>query len=174
MQVAGNALYVAYFDPAGKDLRMAVLGSGNADLGEGRDAFGARHERDPGCAHLRLGARLVAGLLHHLDRRSDEDEVALRAGTHEGGVLREEAEARVDRLASGRLRGGYDVGNPQVALGRGRRADADRLVGHPDVERLSLGGRVDGDGLDAELVERADDADRDLTPVRNEDAGEHC
>ena len=79
----------------------------------------------------------------------------------------------MDGLAAGRLGGGDDVGDPQVAVRRGRRADADGLVGHPHVQRLALGGRVDGHGLDAELVERADHADRDLTPVRDEDAGEH-
>ena len=95
------------------------------------------------------------------------------AGAHEGRVLGEEAEARVDRLAAGRLGGGDDVRDPEVAVRGRRRADADRLVGHPDVQRLALGRRVDGHRLDAELVQRADHADRDLTPVRDEDAGEH-
>ena len=36
-----------------------------------------------------------------------------------------------------------------------------------------VGGRVDGDGLDAELVQRADHADGDLAAVRDQDAGEH-
>ncbi len=153
--------------------REPELDGCDLDLGQARNAFGAGNERHPGSAHLGLGARLVARLLHHLGRRADEDEVALRARAHEGGVLREEAEARMDGLAARRLGGGDDVGDPQVALCRRGRADADRLVGHLDVERLALGGRVDGDRLDAELVERADHADRDLTPVRDEDAGEH-
>ena len=37
----------------------------------------------------------------------------------------------------------------------------------------AVGRRVDGDGLDAELVERADHAHGDLAAVRDEDAGEH-
>ena len=139
-----------------------------------RDALGAGHERHAGGAHLGLRPRLVAGRLHHLGRRPDEDEVVLRAGAHEGGVLGEEAEARVDGLAAGRLGGRDDVGDPQVAVASPTGGPMQTaLVGHPDVERLALGGRVDGDRLDAELVERADHADRDLTPVRDEDAREH-
>ena len=42
-----------------------------------------------------------------------------------------------------------------------------------DVQRVLVGGRVDGDGLDAELVQRADHADGDLAAVRDQDAVEH-
>ena len=41
------------------------------------------------------------------------------------------------------------------------------LVG--DVERLAVGLRVDGNGLDAQLAGRADDAQRDFPAVGNED-----
>ena len=40
--------------------------------------------------------------------------------------------------------------------------------------RVAVGLRVDGDGGDAELVERADDADRDLAAVGDQDLGEHA
>ena len=46
-------------------------------------------------------------------------------------------------------------------------------VGELDVQRLGVGRRVDRDGFDAELVERADDADGDLATVRYEDTREH-
>ena len=77
------------------------------------------------------------------------------------------------RLASRRLRGGDHARDPQIALGGGGRPDADRLVGEPHVERVCVGGRVHGNGLDPELVERADHPYRDLAPVRDEDAREH-
>ena len=149
------------------------LGGCDADLGERRNPLGARDERNAGGTHLGLRARLVAGLLHHLGGRADEDEVALVAGAHEGRVLGQEAEARVNGLAAGRLGRGDHVRDPQVALGRRRRPDADGRVGHAHVERVALGRRVDRDRLDAELVQRPDHPDRDLTPVRDEDAGEH-
>ena len=47
------------------------------------------------------------------------------------------------------------------------------MVGHAHVQSIRVGGRVDGDRLHAELVQRADDANRDLAPVRDEDALEH-
>jgi hypothetical protein len=41
------------------------------------------------------------------------------------------------------------------------------VVGEPDVQRLRVRGRVDGDRLDPELMEGADHADRDLAAVRD-------
>ena len=40
-------------------------------------------------------------------------------------------------------------------------------VGEPHVQRVAVGGRVDGNGLDSELVQRADHPDGDLAAVRN-------
>jgi hypothetical protein len=65
---------------------------------------------------------------------------------HEGGVLRQEAVARMDRLRPRDLAGRDDRGEVQVALRRGRRADADGLVGHADMHGVGVGGGVDGDG----------------------------
>jgi hypothetical protein len=42
------------------------------------------------------------------------------------------------------------------------------------VEGVPVGGRVDGHRLDAELVQRADDPNGDLAPVRDEDSCEHA
>ena len=51
--------------------------------------------------------------------------------------------------------GGADHGrHVQVAVGAARRADADVLVGEPDVQRVLVGLGVDGHGLDAELAAR--------------------
>src|SRR4051812_3545425 len=77
------------------------------------------------------------------------------------------------RLAPARLRRGDDRRDAQVALAGGRRADANRLVGETHVQRVGVGGRVDGDRLDPQLVQRADDAHGDLAAVRNQYAGEH-
>ena len=46
--------------------------------------------------------------------------------------------------------------------------DLDELVGRARVQRAAIVGRHDGDRLDAELAARAEDADRDLSPVRDE------
>ena len=42
-----------------------------------------------------------------------------------------------------------------------------------DVQRVAVGGRVDGDGLDPELVQCADHAHGDLASIRDEHAVEH-
>ena len=47
------------------------------------------------------------------------------------------------------------------------------LVGEPHVQRVAVGGRVDGDSLDPELVQRPDHAHRDLAAVRDQHAREH-
>jgi len=77
------------------------------------------------------------------------------------------------RLAVRRLRGRDHARDPEVAVCRRRRTDADRPVCQPNVKRVGVRGRVDGYGLDPELVERPNHAHRDLTTVRNEDSGEH-
>src|SRR5262245_44511339 len=80
----------------------------------------------------------------------------------------------MDGPAARGLGGRNQIRDPEVALHRRRRSDADRLVGQTDVQRVPVGGRVDGDRLDVELVERADDPDGYLTPVRDENAREHA
>ena len=133
----------------------------------------AGDERDAGGLHLRLRARLVPHPLHHVRARPDEDEVVVLARAHERRILGEKPVARMDCLAAGRTGGGDHVRDAQVALRRRRRPDADGLVGEPDVQQVTVGRRVDGDGLRAELVDRADDPDSDLAAVRYEDAAEH-
>jgi pyruvate carboxylase len=56
---------------------------------------------------------------------------------------------------------------------RARRADTDVLVGKPDVQRVLVGLRVDGDRLDAELAARMDDAQRDFAAIRDQNLLEH-
>ena len=77
-------------------------------------------------------------------------------------------------VAPGGLCGSDEVRDSQVALRRCRRADAHRLVRELDVERVAIRRRIDGNGLDPELVERADHAHGDLAPIRDEHAVEHA
>jgi len=68
----------------------------------------AGDERHLCLRHRGLRLDLVAHLLHGLGRRADEDEVVVRAGAHECGVLGEEAPAGMDGVAAGRLPGRHD------------------------------------------------------------------
>ena len=97
----------------------------------------------------------------------------LRADARELGVLREEAVARVDGVGGGDLGGADDGRDVEVALARRRGPDAHGLVGEAHVERARVDLGVDGDGLDAELAARAQDAQRDLAAVGDEDLLEH-
>ena len=61
----------------------------------------------------------------------------------------------------------------EVAVGGGRRADADGLVGEVEVGRAAVGLAVDGDDFDAQVVAGADDAQGDLAAIGDQDALEH-
>ncbi len=148
---------------------VAGVVRGGLSLVERRRRERAGHYGHPRSDHLLLRGGLVTHARHRLGSRAHEDEVVLRARLDECGVLREEAPAGVDGLGAGRRRGGDDRGNLEIALGGRRRADADGAVGESCVERSFISGRVDGHGLDPELVERADDADGDLAAVCDQD-----
>ena len=60
----------------------------------------------------------------------------------------------------------------QVALARRRRTDVDGVIGGADMPRRGVGVAVDGDGLAADGVACADDAQRNLATVGNQDATE--
>ena len=62
----------------------------------------------------------------------------------------------------------------QVRITRGRRANAHVVIGESDVQRFAIGIRVDGHGRDLELAAGADDAQRDLAAVRDQDFLEHA
>src|SRR5205823_3389900 len=82
--------------------------------------------------------------------------------------------AGVDRIGRGDFGGADDGWNMQVTLRRRSRPDAHGLVGEPNVERARVDFGVHGDGLHAELAARAQDAERDLAAVRDENFSEHA
>ena len=116
-----------------------------------------------------LRADLVAHDLERALAGPDEDDAGVGAGAREGGVLGEEAVARVDRLRAGLARGGEDRLDVEVRLraaaaGPMRTAtSASRTCG-----RIGVGVAVDGDRADAEAPERPDDAARDLAAIGDE------
>ena len=100
-------------------------------------------------------------------------DVAGLADLSEVGVLGQKAVAGMNRVGAGDLGGADDRRNVQVAVGAGRRADADVLVGEADVERVLVGLGVYRDGLDAELAAGADDPQGDLAAIRDQNFLEH-
>ena len=50
-----------------------------------------------------------------------------------------------------------------------RRADADRFIGEADMQAVAVGFGIHGDGTDAEIAAGADDAQRDLAAIGNQE-----
>ena len=63
--------------------------------------------------------------------------------------------------------------NRQIALGGRRRPDRDGAIGRDHVRRARVGVGVHRDALDAELAAGADDPERDLAAVGDEEPADH-
>ena len=125
----------------------------------------ARDHRDPGGLHALPGRRLVAHDGDRLRWGAHERDVDVLTDLGEVRVFRQKAVPGVNGIHPEQLRGAHDVGDVEVGLRCRRRADAERLVGHADVQRMPVGVRVDGYGADAELLARADDPHGNLSTV---------
>ena len=111
--------------------------------------------------------------LEDLRARPDEGEVVRDARLRERRVLGQEAVAGVHGVAAGDHRRADDGRLVQVALARLGRADADRLVGHADRQRVAVGLAVGDDGRQAEVAAGAEHAHGDLAAVGDEDLRDH-
>ena len=131
------------------------------------------HARHAGGLHRLDRGDLVAHQADRLGPRADELEAALLDAFGEVGVLGQEAVTRVDRDGVGDLGRADDRRHVEVTVARGRRADADGFVGEQHVLQVAVGRGVHGDGLDAELAAGAQDAQRDLAAVGDDDLFEH-
>lgn len=101
-------------------------------------AIGARNDRNAEFFRRLLGGDLVAHEADVLGSRSDESDAVRIEDIGELGVLREEAVTRMHRIRTGDLTGGNDLMDVQIALARRRRADADALVGEPDMHGVAV------------------------------------
>ena len=132
-------------------------------------AIGAGDQRDTEIAGGLLGRDLVAHDLDMLGLGADPLDIMGLDDFGEMRVFGEEAVAGMDRVGAADFGGGDDRRDRQIAVGGGRRADADRLVGEPDVHRVGIGGAVHGDGLDAEFLGRPQYAKRNFSAIGNQD-----
>ena len=136
-------------------------------------AVAAGQHRQARLLHRLARPRLVAEQLDDARIGPDEADVAGAAHLGEIGALGQEAVAGVNGVGAGDLGGADDRRDVQIAVGALGRADAHVLVGEAHVERVLVGLRVDGDGLDAELAAGVDDAEGDFAAVRDQDLLEH-
>jgi len=124
----------------------------------------ARQDWDSRCARGLLRSELVAPRAQRSGRRADPREPGLEHCLGELRALGEEPVAGVDRVRAGLSRGAHVLRRVEV------RCDLDERVGGLGVERTAVVGRGDGDRLDAFGAAGAEDAQRDLPPVRDEQA----
>jgi hypothetical protein len=134
---------------------------------------GARHAGHAGLFHHVDGGNLVAHHPDHVGARADEGEAALLDSFGEVRVLGQEAVTRVDADRVRDFRGADDRRHVEVALLRLRRADAHRFVGEKHVLEVVVGRGVHRDRLDSELAAGAQDSERDLASIGDDDLVEH-
>jgi hypothetical protein len=118
------------------------------------------------------GGGLLAEEALDLRGRTDEDQAGVDDRLSEARVLGKETVARMDRVAP---RAFGDLDDPrgiEVALARGRGADRIGGVGRANMQRVTVDIAVDRDRADAEVVAGADDTERDLAAIGDEDGGE--
>ena len=111
--------------------------------------------------------------MHGFGRGANEHDAVVAAHLGELRVLGQEAVAGVDRIGSRNNRGGEQVRDVQVGVFGGRRADADGLVGQQHGERLGVGLGVGHHRLDSKFAGRPQHAQRDLSPVGDQDFFKH-
>ena len=115
------------------------------------------------------GGDLVAELFEDLRSRADEDDARPRGRRGRSRVLGQEAVAGMDGVDLVLLGQRDDAGDVEIGADRlAGLADAVGLVGLEAVQGEAVFVRVDGDGADAQLVGRAEDADGDLAAVGDE------
>ena len=106
-------------------------------------------------------------------RRADEGDALGRKPLGEADILRQEAVAGMHGLRAGRLAGGDDGIDIEIAFagGRGTEAHASSASEHRHGEAVGVG--IDGDGGDAHALQRPDDADGDFAAIGDQDFPEH-
>src|SRR6516225_1839132 len=133
-----------------------------------------RHTRDAMPLHHTDGGHLVPHGADGLGPRADEHEAAVLDALGKVRVLGEEAIAGMDgdRVSDFRCRD--DCRHVEVALRGGRWSDAYRLIRKQHVLEAVVGGGVNGHRLDAQLAARAQDPQRDLAAVGDDDLFDHA
>ena len=129
------------------------------------DAADDRHVRGHRCGP---GARLVAEQFEGLHSRTDECHASPGAAPGEVRVLRQEAVARVQRVAARVHGGGDDLFDVEVRRRPGA-VEGHRLVRLAGVQGSGVVRRRHRHRRHAELRRRAHDADRDLAAVRHQE-----
>ena len=103
----------------------------------------------------------------------DEMQIVLAEDFGKAGILRQKAVAGMHGVNPGDLAGCKQRGHVEVAVFRGRRADADTLVGQTHMHGVGVGGGMHRHGSDPQFLASTQDAQRDLTAIGYQDLVEH-
>ena len=108
-------------------------------------------------------------------RRSwaDKPDIVVGENFRKTGILGKKAVARMHRVRAGDLAGGEQRRNVEVAVARGRRADAHALFGKPHMHGVLVGGGMHGDGRNAQLLAGAQHTQRDLAAICDQNLVKH-
>jgi hypothetical protein len=99
--------------------------------------------------------------------------MAGRAYLGKMGVFSEEPVSGMYRFYVGDLGGAYYGWDVQIAFGTGSLADAYSFIGKAHVQGIAVYLGVDGDSADAKLTAGANDAQRYLSTISDQDFRKH-
>src|SRR6266446_5812378 len=111
--------------------------------------------------------------MHRLRRRADEFDFAALADFSEMRVLGEETVAGMNSVDISHLGRAHDAIDFQITFIARCGADADRFVRQLDMERIDVRFGINRQRANAEFFASANDAQRDLTAISNQDFFEH-
>ena len=136
-------------------------------------AVAAREDRHAGLPHDAAGAGLVPHETDDLRVRADEPDVARLADLRQVRAFGKKPVAGMNGVRAGNFSGADHGRHVQVAVGAARGTDAHVFVGEFHVQRVFVGLRIHGHGLDAELAAGIDHPQRHFAAVRDQDFLEH-
>ena len=133
----------------------------------------ARHQRYPSLGHQRFGSGLVTHGLDGGGGWANQHQARRADSPSEGGVFREKAITRMNRLGAAGECGLDDAVDVQVAFAGPDTAQVHRTVGLMNVQGIPVHRAVHGHGSDAHGAGGAHDAAGDFAPVGHQQRGDH-
>ena len=137
------------------------------------DAEMAGNGRDLGVGGRFLGLDLVTHGGNRAWIRTDEDNPRFRKCARKRFALGEKSVAGVNGFGPRLAAGLDDLVDQQIAFGRRRRPDKDRIVRHFDMKGVAVGLGIDRNRLNTHPAGGLDDAAGDLAAVSDQNSFEH-
>ena len=139
----------------------------------GDKSIAAGGDRDSGGFHGIAGDRFIAESFHRFGSGTDKGDTVTAAGFSEIGIFRKETVSGMDRIDFTEIGDSKQTFDKQIAFGRRRRSDANRLIGEFYSQTFSIGSGINDHGTDIQFPARPDDPDGDLTAIGDHKFVEH-